>query len=145
MRTSTLVSALAATLALATASSQANIPTELKDSVYVAGSHYTAVLHQQQQDWTLTPLDGHDLTVNAAGTGCTPGGAIPEGVWLVTRGDNGAVTLTAPSATELPAGFPAEIALSACGDTHDGRPYVAAPKALIEWLSESSGAVLVAP
>ena len=143
MRTTTLLSALAATLALASISTQASITPDVKDSVYIAGSHYTAVLHQHTQDWTLTPLDGHDLSVSAAGTGCIAGGSIPAGLWLVTRSADGTVELTAPSGTELPQGFPAEVALTACGDTHGDGPYVAAPQELIEWLSERSGAVLV--
>ena len=121
----------------------ANAPVESLQPVYVEGGQYTAVLNQRTQSWRLLPADGIDLAVNAAETGCNPGGRLPPGLWLVTQDGAGRPTLVAPSHTELPAGHPEQVALRACGEPADGQPYVAAPQGLIEWLSYSTGAIYV--
>ena len=141
MSKSSLLSGLFA-LALS-AGAAANVPAESLQPVYLEGNQYGAVLEQRTQHWRLTPLDGVDVAVSAAGGGCNPGGHVPAGLWLVTQDGAGRPVLTAPSATALPAGFPEQIALRACGEAADGAPYVAAPAALLEWLGHRTGAILV--
>jgi hypothetical protein len=121
----------------------ANVPAEATPSVYIEGGQYTAVLNQRTQAWRLLPGDGLDLAVSAAESGCQPGGHLPEGIWLVTRDTEGHTVLTAPSFTELPTGYPEQVALRACGAPADGRPFVAAPQGLIDWLTYNTGAIYV--
>lgn len=125
------------------AGAAANAPLESLQPVYLEGGQYTAVLNQRTQSWRLLPADGVDLAVNSAESGCNPGGRLPPGLWLVTQDGAGRPTLVAPSHTVLPDGHPEQVALRACGQPADGQPYVAAPQALIEWLSYSTGAIYV--
>jgi hypothetical protein len=121
----------------------ANAPVESLQPVYIEGSQYTAVLNQRTQSWRLLPADGIDLAVSAAESGCNPGGHLPAGLWLVTRDGDGHMVLTAPSATELPAGHPEQVELRACGEAANGEAYVAAPRGLIDWLAYQTGAIYV--
>lgn len=141
MSKSSLFSGLFA-LALS-AGAAANVPVESLQPVYVEGGQYTAVLNQRTQSWRLLPADGIDLAVNAAEPGCNPGSRLPAGLWLVTQDEAGRPTLVAPSHTALPPGHPEQVALRACGEPVDGRPFVAAPQGLIEWLSYSTGAIFI--
>lgn len=106
-------------------------------------TQYTAVLTQSNQSWRLISADGVDLAVNAAEPGCLAGRRLPEGVWLVTQDASGRPVLAAPSVTELPAGYPEQVALVGCGSSAHGQPHVAAPQGLIDWLGYNSGAILV--
>lgn len=133
-----LIAALALSAGVA-----ANAPLESLQPVYIEGSQYTAVLSQRTQAWRLTPASGSDLAVSAAGTRCNAGGALPEGVWLVTQDGDGHPVLRAPSTTVLPDAFPEQVELLACGEPNNGEPYVAAPQALIDWLAYSTGAIYV--
>jgi hypothetical protein len=137
----TLISGLFA-LALSVGAA-ANVPVESLQPVYIEGGQYTAVLSQRTQSWKLLPADGVDLAVNAAESGCNPGGSLPPGLWLVSQDQAGRPVLVAPSATGLPDGHPEQVALRACGEPADGQPYVAAPQGLIEWLGYRTGAILV--
>jgi hypothetical protein len=121
----------------------ANIQTESQKPVFIEGSQYTAVLTQSDQSWRLLSADGIDLAVNAAEPGCLAGRRLPEGVWLVTQDAEGRPVLSAPSVTELPSGYPEQVALLACDASAKGRPHVAAPQSLIDWLSYNTGAILV--
>lgn len=47
------------------------------------------------------------------------------------------------SVTSLPSGYPEQVALLSCGASAKGRPHVAAPQGLIDWLGFHSGAILV--
>ena len=138
LRTIVAVTGLALSLSAA-----ANVPAETVSAVYVEGGQYTAVLNQRTQAWRLLPASGPDLAVSAAETGCTPGGHLPAGIWLVTSDANGKPVLAAPSTTELPAGHPEQIALRACGEAGDGAPHLTAPQGLIDWLTYNTGAIYV--
>lgn len=133
-----LIAALALSAGVA-----ANAPLESLQPVYIEGSQYTAVLNQRTQSWRLVPAAGTDVAVSAAGTGCNAGGALPEGIWLVTQDGEGRPVLRAPSTTALPDAFPDQVALLACGEPNDGEPFVAAPQALIDWLAYNTGAIYV--
>ena len=113
------------------------------DSVYIEGSQYTAVLNQRTQAWRLLSDDGADLAVSTAERGCRAGRHLPKGIWLVTSDTEGRPVLTAPSVTALPGNHPEQVALRACDAPSDGRPYVAAPQGLIEWLTYNTGAIYV--
>ncbi|MCI1728056.1 MAG: hypothetical protein LKM32_01215 [Chiayiivirga sp.] len=121
----------------------ANYAVESQQPVFIEGSQYTAVLNQQDQSWRLLSAEGTDLAVSAAEPGCLAGRRLPEGVWLVTRDAAGQPVLTAPSVTVLPNGYPEQVALLDCAASAKGRPHVAAPQGLIDWLSDHSGAILV--
>jgi len=126
-----------ATLAAANAPQTSLLP------VYVEGSQYSAVLDQSSQRWRLLPADGTDLDVAASAISCTAAQSLPGGLWLLTRDASGRASLIAPSATPLPAGYPEEVPLLACGERSESGPYANAPQALIDWLSNSGGAILV--
>jgi hypothetical protein len=121
----------------------ASLPHEPAAPVFIEGSQYTAVLSQRDQSWRLLPADGIDLSVNAVEPGCLAGRHLPKGVWLVTQDAAGKPVLSAPSVTALPNGYPEQVALLACGESAKGRPHVAAPQGLIDWLSYNTGAILV--
>lgn len=108
-----------------------------------AAGQYTAEFHRAGQRWRLLTLDGSDTDISAVGD-CLPQSSPPDGLWLLSRDAQGAPTLFAPSVTALPAGHPGHIRLAACGDTGDSdAPRMGVPEALLEWLVEHSGAVLV--
>jgi hypothetical protein len=121
----------------------ANFAVESQQPVFIEGSQYTAVLSQRAQSWRLISPNGVDLAVSAAEPGCLAGRHLPEGVWLVTSNAEGEPVLTAPSVTALPSGYPEQVALLDCNASAKGRPHVAAPQGLIDWLSYNSGAILV--
>ena len=121
----------------------ANAPETSLLPVYVEGSQYSAVLEQANQRWRLLPADGIDLDVAASQISCTARQSIPAGLWLPTRDAEGEASLTAPSATPLPVGYPDEVPLLPCGESSENGPYVNAPQGLIDWLASSGGAILV--
>ena len=133
----TLSALVALTLASAAA---ANAPQRTLTPVFVEGSQYSAVLEQDAQRWRLLSDDGADLTIAVSGD-CTAGTSLPEGIWMLTRGVDGKPTLTAPSATVLPDGYPEEVALLACDEADTDTPHLTAPRELIDWLSYNSGAI----
>ena len=138
LRTFVAMSSLALSVGAA-----ANVPVESSTSVFIEGGQYTAVLNQRTQAWRLLPADGVDLAVSGNGTGCHAGGHLPEGIWLVTSDEQGRPVLTAPSTTLLPANHPEQVELRACGEPANGKPYVAAPQGLIDWLTYNTGAIYV--
>lgn len=110
---------------------------------YQEGSQYTAVWEQARQSWRLVPAEGAPIVVSAQiGTGCASQPA-PKGLWLVTRDAEGRPELLAPSSTALPAGHGGVLALKACGQAGPEEAAVTAPQALIDWLVQSAGAVMV--
>lgn len=121
----------------------ANFPAEPVAPVFIEASQYSAVLSQRDQQWRLLSPDGIDLAVSAAEPGCLAGRRVPAGIWLITQDAAGQPVLSAPSVTELPRGYPEQVALLACGASAKGRPHVAAPQGLIDWLGYHSGAILV--
>ena len=125
------------------AGAAANVPAGKTPSVYIEGSQYTAVLNQRTQAWRLFSGDGVDLEVSAAERGCRAGRHLPPGIWLVTRDADGRPVLTAPSVTELPPEYPEQVPLRACDAPADGRPHVAAPQGLIDWLTYNTGAIYI--
>ena len=140
-----VVAAVLAALALGAAAVPAPAPQPVEAPVYVAGSQYSAVLDQETRHWRLMPLDGQDLIVANPDVYCRADAAIPAGLWLVATDPAGGVELRATSQVALPSGYPAQVALRACGDTGDDGDSTAlhAPRAFIELLAGNTGAVYV--
>ena len=137
-----VVAAVLAALALGAAAVPAPAPKPTEPPVYVAGSQYSAVLDQQTRHWRLLPLDGQDLILANPDVYCRADAAIPNGVWLVATDPAGGIELRATSCVSLPAGYPAQVALRACGDAGDATA-LHAPRALIDMLAGNTGAVYV--
>lgn len=135
VRIACLVGLLAATVA------HAGPAGKIEDAgpVFTAASQYTAVYRQSQGQWRILPATGQDLAI-ATGD-CPAGRAIPAGLWLVTRDDDGRVQLLAPSATALPDGASDTVAVRACDQAEAGA--LRLPQPLIDLLASESGAVLV--
>jgi hypothetical protein len=112
------------------------------EPVFIAGSQYTATLNQRSHEWRLLSSDGAELNVANSGASCAAQLPLPNGVWLVSRDADGKPELVAPSVTVLPKGYPDHVALVGCGEHAEGKT-LAAPRALIDWLSNSAGAVFV--
>jgi hypothetical protein len=140
-----VVAAVLAALALGAAAVPAPAPRPVEAPVYVAGSQYSAVLDQETRHWRLMPLDGQDLIVANPDVYCRADAAIPAGLWLVATDPAGGVELRATSLVALPAGYPAQVALRACGDAGNAGDVAAlhAPRAFIELLASNTGAVYV--
>jgi len=143
MRTFTSKTLLAIALFGLSAGSLTAAPFEAADPVFIESSQYTAILNQRTQNWRFAPLDGQDVVVQSANPGCATGASVPNGVWLVARDAAGNPQLVAPSTTALPVGYPESVPLVSCEKGHGAGPYVAAPQALIDWLSTRTGAVLI--
>ena len=112
------------------------------EPVFIAGSQYSATLNQRSHEWKLLSSDGAELSVANTGATCAAQLPLPNGVWLITRDAQGRPELLAPSVTTLPKGYPEHVALVACGEHAEGKS-LAAPRALIDWLANSAGAVYV--
>jgi hypothetical protein len=137
-----VVAAVLTALALGAAAVPAPAPKPVEPPVYVAGSQYSAVLDQQTRHWRLLPLDGQDLILANPDVYCRADAAIPAGLWLVATDPAGGLELRATSGVSLPAGYPAQVALRACGEAGDATA-LHAPRALIEMLAVNTGAVYV--
>ena len=107
---------------------------------YIAGGQYSAVLEQASGRWQLLPLDAQDQQV---ANDCRQQVYLPKGVWLLNRDRQGNVELVATSGTALPPGHRENVKLVACEAAGAQPSALRAPSALIGWLSEHSGAVLV--
>jgi hypothetical protein len=107
---------------------------------YIAGGQYSAVLEQASGRWQLLPLDAQDQEVV---NDCRQQVYLPKGVWLLNRDRQGNVELIATSGTALPPGHRETVRLIACEAAGAQPSALRAPHALISWLSEHSGAVLV--
>lgn len=107
-----------------------------------AGGHYTAEFDSGADTWRLFPLVGSATELRSIDS-CRASNP-PAGIWVLTRGADGAPVLLAPSVTALPAGHPGRIRLAACGSEPRGtEPTLGVPEALLDWLADHSGAVLV--
>lgn len=124
----------------ASAALSAAVPQD--DPVYV-DNQYTAIYEQHAQRWRLTPFAGAAFEVTSAAGECPASAALPRGVWLVSRGADGALELLAPSAVTLAPGQAERVPLRACEDTGADPAAVRAPRALIDWLESSASAVYV--
>lgn len=108
-----------------------------------SGGQYTAEFDPGVDTWRLFPLVGSATELRSIGD-CSASETTPAGIWLVTRGIDGTPMLLAPSVTALPAGHPGRIRLAACGSDRQGtEPTLGVPEALLDWLADHSGAVLV--
>lgn len=115
----------------------ANIP---QQPVYFESGQYSASLAQGAHRWHLQPLDGD--AVDVIDRACMSDLHLPRGVWLVTRDAADHLQLVAPSATELPAGFPGQLRLVACGSDAD-RSALGVPDIVLTWLAGNSGSVMI--
>jgi|CXWL01.1.fsa_nt_gi hypothetical protein len=108
---------------------------------YVAGGQYTAVLAQTAGNWQLLPLDGDDRSVAAAD--CQQSVYLPSGVWLINRDIRGRPELVAPSTTALPKGLKDRVKLIACDAPKTRESALRAPRELVQYLAEHTGAVRI--
>ncbi len=109
--------------------------------VYVAGGQYTASLEQTAGTWQLLPLNGEDRSVQA--DNCTQSVYLPSGVWLINRDIRGRPELIAPSTTSLPNGLRDRVKLVACDAPPTREAALRAPRELVTWLTENTGAVRI--
>ena len=121
------------------ATAPANIPNE---SVYFDSGQYSASLLQAARLWRLQPLDGDDVDVIDHSSACGNGAPVPHGVWMVTRDSSGRPELIAPSTTDLPAGYPEQIALRACGDQAEAHA-LTVPAVVLDWILANANSVLI--
>ena len=113
------------------------------EPVFIEASQYSAVLHQRSHEWKLLSPDGNDLTVSNAGANCVAQAPLPNGVWLVSYDSRNRPVLLAPSVTPLPKGHTGQVRLVECGDKSADDRSLAVPRAMINWLTQSTGAVYV--
>ena len=132
------LSALAVSAAVA-----AYVESPKPEPVFIAGSQYGAVLHQRSHQWQLLSADGNDLNVSNAGASCVAQAPLPNGVWLVSYDSRHRPVLLAPSVTPLPKGHSGQVRLVECGDKSADERSLAVPRAMINWLTQSTGAVYV--
>jgi hypothetical protein len=136
-----LLTSLAAACALAVSASTP--ATSHAKPVYFDAGQFSATLLQSAHEWRLQPITGDAVDVFDRDPTCRSHTApIPHGVWLVTRDRAGRLQLQAPSSTELPSGFPAQLRLVACGAS-DMQDAVAVPDIVFTWLADHSGSVMV--
>lgn len=114
-----------------------------EEPAYFEAGQYSATLNQNTHEWRLRPISGDDVDVIDRSPECLNRQTIPRGVWLVIHDDSGHLQLMAPSATELPSGFPAHLALAACNETNAARTTVTVPAVVFEWLANNAGSVLI--
>jgi hypothetical protein len=131
-------------LALATLSTGALASIPSPSPVYSEGGQYTAVLQQGAGHWRLTPVHGQDLLIHADEADCgSDNPALPSGLWMLVRESDGSAALLAPSVTALPAGHPERVALRDCEAVDEPGLALNLPRPLLEWIAQSSGAVLL--
>ena len=121
----------------------AYVDTPKAEPVFIAASQYSAVLHQRSHQWKLLSPDGNDLNVSNAGANCAAQAPLPNGVWLVSRDSKNRPVLLAPSVTPLPKGHSGQVHLVECGDKSQTGRTLTVPRAMLNWLTQSTGAVYV--
>jgi len=121
----------------------AYVETPKAEPVFIAASQYSVVLHQRSHQWLLLSPDGNDLNVSNAGANCAAQAPLPNGVWLVSRDSKNRPVLLAPSVTPLPKGHSGQVSLVECGDKTTSGRTLAVPRAMLNWLTQSTGAVYV--
>ena len=121
----------------------AYVETPKPEPVFIAGSQYSAVLHQRSHQWQLLSPDGSDLNVSNAGANCAAQAPLPDGVWLVSRDSKNRPVLLAPSVTPLPKGHSGSVQLVGCGEKNVAGRTLAVPSTLMNWLTQSTGAVYI--
>jgi hypothetical protein len=122
-------------------------------AVYFDGGQYTAALQQHARHWHLLPLQGADVDVIEHASTCVNRMHIPHGVWVVTSDSAGRPQLVAPSATVLPAGFPQQLELRACGDNSgsartdgartDSAAALLVPAMVLDWIKANVSSVMI--
>jgi len=123
--------------ALASAAGLVRLP---QKPVYFDNGQYSAALSQGARQWRLQPLAGDDVDV--IDRACINRTHVPIGVWLVSRDSDGQLQLLAPSSTILPAGYPQQIALHACGAA-DADTSLQVPAVVLAWLEANVNSVLI--
>lgn len=129
--------ALAGGFALASTLASSRLP---EKPVYFEGGQYSAALAQGARQWRLQPLAGNDVEVTDRA--CINRTHVPDGVWLVSRDAAGKLQLLAPSSTLLPAGYPEQIELRACGDPGSGLA-LQVPPVVLAWIENNVNSVLI--
>jgi len=121
----------------------AYVETPKPEPVFIAASQYSVVLHQRSHQWLLLSPDGNDLNVSNAGANCAAQAPLPNGVWLVSYDSKNRPVLLAPSVTPLPKGHSGQVRLVECGDKSEAGRTLAVPHAMMNWLTQNTGAVFV--
>jgi len=135
------LSALIASAMFATAAAAASHPNY--DPIYITDGQYDAALKQGEHRWRLLPLFDDEVDVTDHSKDCGSHEPIPNGLWYVTQDGNGRPLLLAPSVTALPAGFPEQVALRACGESTDAGPALFVPAVALDWINAHAGAILI--
>ena len=124
-------------IALATAAASTRLPPK---PVSFESGQYSAALAQGARQWQLQPLAGDDVEV--IDRACINRTHVPNGIWLVSRDADGRPTLIAPSSTVLPAGYPQQIALRACGEA-GAELALQVPPVVLAWLESNVNSVMI--
>ena len=141
MLKSTLAVALVACFSLQAAAYVNRFPNY--DPQYIFDGQYTAALQQHAQQWHLLPLRGEQIEVSERAANCASNSIVPNGLWFVTQDSSGKLQLVAPSVTNLPAGFPDNVALRSCGEQADTRTTLFVPAKALDWIAQNAGTVLI--
>lgn len=109
----------------------------------ILDTQYTAVWRQTADRWQWLPLDGRDLDV-ATEAHCADAAAVPPGLWLLARDDEGRLELLAPSVTPLPPGHADRVALRrGCDADGADASALALPQTVFDWLANNVGVVRI--
>ena len=134
-------SGLLAAAVLACAASAAATP--VYEPIYVTDGEFTATLEQQSHRWILQPLRGDQVEIVDHAADCGSRRPVPNGLWYVTRDAQGHAELVAPSATQLPDGYPSRVRLAACGDEAAEDAVLFVPQVALNWIDANVGTVLI--
>lgn len=132
---------LIASVMLGTAASAAGHPNY--EPIYITDGQYDAALKQREHLWRLLPLFDAEVDVTDRSKDCDSRVKIPHGLWYVTQDNKGRPLLIAPSVTPLPAGFPEQVALRACGETVDADTALFVPAVALDWINAHAGTILI--
>ena len=111
--------------------------------LYIVDSQYTAALQQHAHRWQLRPFSGEEVDVTDTSAKCGSDDSIPTGLWYVTQDAEGKLQMVAPSVTNLPDGFPQQVALRACGEDANAGVTLFVPAVAMNWIRTNVGAVLI--
>jgi hypothetical protein len=127
----------------ATAGSVAANATVSYEPIYVTDGQFTATLEQHSHRWLLQPLRGDEVEIVDHASDCGSRKPVPHGLWYVSRDAQGRPQLVAPSATELPDGYPSRVLLAACGDDAVADAVLRVPPVALHWINDFVGSVLI--
>jgi hypothetical protein len=113
------------------------------EPIYITDGQFTATLDQRAHRWRLQPLRGDEIEITDHSQACGSRAPIPHGLWYVSQDARGRPELVAPSVTPLPNGYPARVALHACGETAAEAAALFVPDVALTWINDHVGSVLI--